>query len=255
MATITLRLDDAIKEELEVLARGRGQSLSDLIRWALDELLLRNGQATHPDMRPEISPLSLTVVERQQLALLHRILARVVGEDNDVDGDKDYQLDRAKVIEEGFVGEYYKEFIGILPELGPRDSGFVLDVLDLFRIVTHSLNKLTADKIEVDADLRRALRFDGFDENDPIEGHMLAYARYLVLDQGRWTELQGTFSMSNDRGNSHSRRAAVYQRMLAEHAKIKAEGRLDRGRPEDLLLGVEDLRRLAAAQIHPDRRG
>lgn len=198
--------------------------------------------------------MSLTVVERQQLALLHRILARVVGEDADEDGDKKYQLERARVLEEGFVGEYSTEFIGIVPELSARDSGFVLDVLDLFTLVNGSLNRLTADGVEIDADLRRALLFGGFDANDPIEGQMLAYAQFVVRG-GRWVHLRETFSDANDGGNSHGRRAGVYQRMLAEHAKIKAEGRRGRGLPEDLLLGIEDLRRLADAQIHPDRRG
>jgi uncharacterized protein YfbU (UPF0304 family) len=249
MATVTLRLDDAIKDDLEAMARSRGQSLSDLIRSALDDLLLRNAQ----ENRLDNAPRSLTAVERQQLALLHRILARVVGDDNDVDGDKAYQLERAMVLEEGFVGEYSKEFIGIATELNARDSGFVLDVLDLFRIVTFSLNKLKADGVEVQEDLTRALRFDGFDANDPVEGHMLAYARYLVSED-RWAELLETFSDANDRGNSHSRRAAIYQRMLAEHARIKAEGRRGRGLSDDLLLGIEDLQRLVDAQVHPNRR-
>jgi uncharacterized protein YfbU (UPF0304 family) len=130
----------------------------------------------------------------------------------------------------------------------------VLDVLDLVHIVTFSLKKLTDDGVEVEEDLRHALRFSGFDANDAVEGHMLAYARYLVSED-RWAELHETFSEANDRGNSHSRRAEMYQRMLAEHAKIKAEGRRDRGFPEGLLLDVEDLRRLANAQIHPERRG
>jgi hypothetical protein len=152
MPTITLRLDDATKEELEALARSRGQSLSDLIRSALDGLLMRNKD----EDRLDITPRSLTAVERQQLALLHRILARVVGDDNDVDGDKAYQLERAQVLEEGFVGEYSMEFCGISPELSARDSKFVVDVLDLFRIVTFSIMKLEADGVEFGEDLARA---------------------------------------------------------------------------------------------------
>lgn len=60
MATITLRLHDAIKEDLEALARGRGQNLSDLIRSALDDLLLRDAQ----ENRLDSAPRSLTPVER-----------------------------------------------------------------------------------------------------------------------------------------------------------------------------------------------
>jgi uncharacterized protein YfbU (UPF0304 family) len=249
MPTITLRLDDATKEELEALARSRGQSLSDLIRSALDGLLMRNKD----EDRLDITPRSLTAVERQQLALLHRILARVVGDDNDVDGDKAYQLERAQVLEEGFVGEYSMEFCGISSELSARDSKFVVDVLDLFRIVTFSIMKLEADGVEFGEDLARALRFDGFDSNDAREGHMLAYARHLVNDE-RWAELLYTFSAENDRGNSHARRADVYRRMLDEHAKIEAERRHGRVRHDAYLLGIDELKHLADAQIHPDNR-
>ena len=192
-------------------------------------------------------------MERQQLALLHRILARVVGDDNDVDGDKAYQLERAHVLEEGFVGEYSQEFCGIAPELSASDSKFVLDVLDLFRIITFSMKKLESDGATIDEDLRRALRFDGLDANDPTEGQMLAYARYLVSEE-RWAELLDTFSDKNDRGNSHGRRAAMYRRMLDEHARIEAEQSRDRFRHDAFLLGIDDLRRIADAQTHPDNR-
>jgi hypothetical protein len=247
--TITLRLNDTTKNELDALARSRGQSLSDLIRSALDGLLLRDTD----ENRLNITPRSLTAVERQQLALLHRILARVVGDDNDVDGDKAYQLERAQVLEEGFVGEYSKEFCGMAPELSARDSTFVLDVLDLFRVVTFSMNKLESDGVDIDEDLRCALRFDGFDANDPTEGQMLAYARYLVSEE-RWAELLDTFSAKNDRGNSHGRRAAMYRRMLDESARIEAERSRDRVRHDAFLLGVDDLRHIADAQTHPDSR-
>lgn len=249
MPTITLRLDDDTKAELEALARGRGQSLSDLIRASLDGLLLR----TDDEERLDISPSSITAVERQQLALLHRILARVVGDDNDVDGDKAYQLERAAVLENGFTREYSTEFSGIYPELSPRDGEFVVDVLDLFRIATYSIEKLKSDGTEPSEELIRNLRFDGFDLNDSREGHMLSYARYLVSEE-RWSELQYAFSDENDRGNSHALLADMYQRMLDEHATIKAEKRRDRGGRDSYLLTIDELQRLTDAQTHPDNR-
>lgn len=245
MPSITLRLDDTTKEELEALARSRGQNLSDLIRSALDGLLLRNADLD----RLDITPRSLTAVERQQLALLHRILARLVGNDNDVDGDKEYQLKRAQVLEEGFVSEYATEFLGITPELSALDSRFVLDVLDLFSITTSSLKKLRMDGAAVDDALARALRFDGFDANDARESHMLAYAQHL-FGEGRWSDLLPDL---NDNGNSHRRMTEVYQRMLDEHAVIKAERARERGR-HDAFLGAEELQRLSDARVHPSHR-
>jgi len=248
MPTITLRLDEETKEELETLARGRGQNLSDLIRSALDGLLMRDDGE-----QIDVAPRSLTAVDRQQLALLHRILARLVGEDNDVDGDKAYQLERAEVLENGFVREYSTEFYGIFPELSARDSEFVVDVLDLFRVVTFSIQKLQASGVELDEDLIRSLRFEGFDLNDSREARLLSYARYLVNEE-RWSELLYTFSERNDHGNSHAALTDVYQRMLDEHAKIKATKRRERFRRDSYLLSVEELQRLAEAQVHPDHR-
>lgn len=249
MPTITLRLDDGTKEALDALARGRGQSLSDLIRSALDGLLKRGDDSD----RRSIAPNSLTAVDRQQLALLHRILARVVGEDNDVDGDKGYQLERAEVLENGFVHEYSTEFAGIYPELSARDSAFVLDVLDLFRIATFSIRKLKDAGVDIDDELARDLQFDGFDANDSREGHMLSYARYLV-NEDRWSELSYAFSQKNDRGNSHALHADMYQRMLDEHASIKVEKGSERMRHDSYLLSLDDLKRLADSQVHPENR-
>lgn len=249
MPTITIRLDDITKEQLEALARSRGQSLSDLTRSALDGLLDRGDD----DTRPDVAPRNLTALERQQLALLHRILARVVGDDNGVDGDKEYQLERAEVLENGFAREYQMEFAGIYPELSARDSEFVVDVLDLFRAITFSIERLKKDGAEVDEELVRQLAFDGFDLNDNREGQMLSYARYLI-DDGRWTELRHVFSEENDNGNSHARLAEVYQRMLDEHEQIRSAKTRDRGRLDSYLLTVDELQRLANAQIHPDNR-
>lgn len=249
MPTVTLRLDESTKTDLETLSRSRGQNLSDLIRSALNDLLMRGDD----DDDISVAPRSLTAVERQQLALLHRILARVVGDDNDVDGDKNYQLERAQVLEGGFVGEYTTEFAGIRPELSARDSEFVLDVLDLYRITTFSIEKLKESGRELDENLIRSLRFEGFDLQDQREARLLAYARYLV-GQDRWPELQYVFSTTNDRGNSHSPCSAMYQRMLDEYTKIKAETNRARRRRDSYFLDVNALQRLVDVQTHPDHQ-
>ena len=249
MPTITLRNDDVVKNDLEALARGRGQSVSDLLRFAINAVLMRDDD----NDRVTLTPASLTLVERQQLALLHRILARVIGEDNDVDGDRDYQLERACVLEAGFVGEYEDEFAGIRPELTAKDCGFLLAVLDMFRLVTFSIEHLHTTGEDLDERLVDRLRFRRFDLNDAREGHLLAYARYLV-NEGRWPELQYAFSRENDQGNSHHPSADTYQRMLDEHQKIESTARGRRFAPQVHFLSAEELERLADAQVHPENR-
>ena len=247
MPTITLRIDDETKAELDAVARGRGVSLSDLMRSAIDAVLLREEDAT-----VSVAPRSLTVVERQQLSLLHRILARVIGDDNDVDGDKSYQLERASVLEGGFVMEYMTEFSGIEPELSATDSRFVVDVLDMFRTITFSVDKLVQDGVVLSDNLAWRLRFSGFDLRDAREGRLLAYARYLISED-RWSELQYAFSDDNDRGNSHMRVAEVYERMLTAHAKVKAAKGQSRVRLDSYLLTLDELQRLADAQDRRDQ--
>jgi hypothetical protein len=117
----TVRPNPRPTVHLETLARGRGQTLSDLIRSALDSLPVRGDET-----RLDVTPPSLTPVEHQQTAPLHRVLTRSdttalvnalicvaeeaafevfvdeadrLVDDNDVDGDKAYQLKRAEVLE------------------------------------------------------------------------------------------------------------------------------------------------------------
>jgi hypothetical protein len=50
----------------------------------------------------EAAPGPMPLMDRQVLALLHRILARVLPEGScDIDGDDEYQLERARVLEAG----------------------------------------------------------------------------------------------------------------------------------------------------------
>ena len=46
----------------------------------------------------------------------------------------------------------------------------------------------------------------------------------------------------------------MYQRMLDEHAKINASKHRERHRRDSYLLSIDELQRLAKAQIHPDNR-
>jgi uncharacterized protein YfbU (UPF0304 family) len=156
------------------------------------------------------------------------------------------------VIEAGFTGEYWREVAGFSPELSKRDCGRVLDILDMFRIITFSIRRLEKDGATVDEELSYKLEFQGFDGNDGLESHMASYVKFLMSD-GRWAELHPQVD-SNDGGNSHSLMLDTYMRMVAEHRRIKA-GR-DRGfHREDYLLSLEELEQIAAARAHPSRRG
>ncbi|MFF0271497.1 YfbU family protein [Kribbella sp. NPDC004536] len=253
MATITLRVDDPVREQLQAMAEGRGVSVSDLVRSLIDGLFDRDDRA---EPRRTVVPESMTAVDRKQLALLHKILARLVEEKIDDDrlgddGNTSYQLDRAQALEEGWTTEYDLEFYVMQPELSRRECGLVMDLLDMFRILKVSVAKVAA---ELSEDELLMLEFDGFDGNDNVEGRLLDYARWLVSDKERWQEQAEVFSRENDAGNSHSPRLRAYRRMLEAYEPIWNSVVHRRGRRTDYLLTVDELRQIAAAAIHPSNR-
>lgn len=250
MATITLRLDDGVRDQLQSMADGRGLSLSDLIRDAIDGLF---DQGDREAPRRAVVPESISPIHRRQLALLHRILARLVeGQTTDErlehDGDTAYQLDRAEALEEGWTNEYDMEFYATEPELSRRDCGLVMDLLDMFRVLRASLERTPE---EVEDEVVRMLVFHGFDVQDEVEVRFLSYARSLIA-RGKWTEFADVFSSDNDFGNSHAPWLATYKRIYAEyepiwHTIVRRAGR-------DYLLSADELRRVAEAAVHPDNR-
>lgn len=252
MAVLNVRVDDRIRDELRVMADGEGVTVSEYVRDLVMAAIVPGYEPDEVNGSETAPPDSMRIADRQVLSLLHRILARVLPEDNDdIDGDKAYQLERAQVIEAGFTGEYWREVAGFRPELSKRDCGRVLDILDMFRIITFSLRRLGRGEATVDEDLRYTLQFRGFDGNDGLESHMASYVEFLMSD-GRWAELQEQVDL-NDGGNSHTLMLDTYMRMVAEHRRIKA-GR-DRGfNPEDYLLSLAELHQIAAARVHPSRR-
>jgi len=251
MAVLNVRVDDSIRDQLKVMADDEGVTLSEYVRDLLTAATVPVYERGEKDGDPD-APESLRQIDRQILALLHRILARVEDAD-DEDGDPQYQLEQAKVIEEGFTGEYYRLIAGLSPELSRRDSDRVLDVLEMFRYITFSLEKLKHDDVAVDDKLVRDLEFQGFDHNDSLEGHMARYVRFLMNDD-RWEELKKQ-AAHHDNGNSHMQILDVYLRMLAEYRRIM-DGRDRRGfDPDAYYLSLDELKRVAAAQIHPTRRG
>jgi uncharacterized protein YfbU (UPF0304 family) len=252
MATITLRVDDPVRDQLQAMAEGRGVSVSDLLRSLIDGLFDRDDR---DEPRHRVVPESMTAVDRKQLALLHKILARLVEERTDderlgYDGDTAYQLDRAQALEEGWTMEYDMEFYAMEPELSRRDCGLVMDLLDMFRILKYSVEQVAG---QLPDDEVRTLTFHGFDLNDDFESRLLGYARWLVSDGDRWQEQAEVFSDQNDRGNSHMPRLATYRRMLEAYEPIWRSIIRRGGRPRNLLT-ADELRQVTAAAVHPSNR-
>lgn len=250
MAVLNVRIDDEAYDQLKELADNEGASLSEFVRDKLLEFVVPVSRE-HGD---EPAPESFNTRDRLVLSLLHRILARVLPDDaNGEDGDEEYQLQKAQILESGFAGEYWFEVAGFETELSKQDCRRVIDILQMFRIITFSIQRLAKDGVPIEDKLAERLRFRGFDHNDALEGHMARYVRYQMRDENRWQELQPQAAES-DNGNSHMPVLAVYMRMLTEYRRIMRgrEGSYDR---DDYLLSAAELRRIEEATIHPSHRG
>jgi uncharacterized protein YfbU (UPF0304 family) len=252
MAVLNIRVDDRVRDQLKALADDQGVSLSEFVRDLLMETVVPvfEREMEHGDEPPAES---MRIVDRQVLSLLHRILGRVLPADsNDVDGDLEYQLMRARILEDGYTGEYWYETAGFSTELSKRDCGRVSDILQMFRIMTFSIDHLAKEGTPVAEELAHQLEFQGFDHNDSLEGHMASYVAFLMRDGERWTEL-GPQLERNDDGNSHSLMLDTYLRMLAEYRRIMDSR--ERGVSRlDYLLSKDELEQISEARIHPSNR-
>jgi uncharacterized protein YfbU (UPF0304 family)/predicted transcriptional regulator len=266
-SVITIRVDDRVHTELSALARAQDTTLSELARRTLgalirpdDDEVARRGQLEDGERRPRTEdveiPASLSTLERHQTAVLHRILARLVGPDGSgEDGDFDYQIAQAERLEKGYEAEYSSVFAGIEPELSRQESGLVKDIFDMFLLLEASYDRLNdADRVLMTDDAELDVRFGGFDANHRLEGRLLTYAQHLI-DQGKWEALSKYFDSEHDHGNSHSARLAVYERMLAEFNPILREKhRSSSSSRGGFLLTRGEIQTVIDASVHPDNR-
>lgn len=212
MAVITVRLDDEIKSRLEDLAFARQVSVSSLLKLWIDEHIYPESR-DNEIVQPRMTPLSINTLMRKQLALSHRILARLVNE-NIEDGDKEYQLNLSRILEKGYTLEYDNEFSDIEPELTRDDCLFVMNIFDMFRHVLYSIQSLKENGKTIDAGLAYKIEFVGFDFNISHEAALADFGRYLI-DNNRWIELKA-FYKKHDNGNSHAPMKQTYNRMLTQ---------------------------------------
>jgi uncharacterized protein YfbU (UPF0304 family) len=213
MATITLRLDDQVRDDLEQLARNQGVTLSELLRVTLMRLVGRDA-----DTPPHVPP-SLEITQRHTFRLLHKLMAEVGPED-----ERDYHRRQAEVIEEGFTADYYSVFGGIVfPEMTKTDAELVYDLLDAFTVLESSLDKLDDDaRAALGEGAEYALRFRGFDHNDSQELRLAGFAKHLI-DDGRWSSMAHHFDEEHEGGNSHMPTLSFYRRVLAAYKAVLQE--------------------------------
>lgn len=248
MATLTLRVDDAVRDELERAARARGTTISDLLRAAINDLLGWNDLEAPDRDDNVVVPKTLDVVQRRMFALMHDVLGKLADDDD----DRDYHRRLLEVMTHGYAGEYFAEFGFMSAELTPAECSRLEDILEMFRALEVSLARLApTDRERLGAGAEHVLTFDGFDLNRPDEARLLIFARHLVKDEDRWSEFRERLT-AGERGNSHSPRLERYLRMVPVYMAIRdsiLQGHA-RGR-EDHLFDVNDLLKMIEAVRHP----
>jgi uncharacterized protein len=238
LATITLRVDDSARDELERLAQARDTSVSELLREAIADLL-----GTRHELAREEAPRSINMVDRRILVLLHEILKRV-----DPNGDAGDHPRQIRTLERGFTDDYTYEFGGLEPELPLSECTLVYDILDMFVVLESGLEKLD-DQVEAELGdhARYTLEFSGFDLNDSRESRLLGYARHLIKTK-RWESLASHFDDKHERGNSHMPTLEQYQRMLHAYRSIVTRKRAaDKFSIKAFRFNADDLREVLAA--------
>jgi uncharacterized protein len=249
MAQLNVRLDDYTRDEFDALARAKGTNASDLIRGLIDEAL---GRGTERE-RGDVTPRSLSAVQRRALALLHGILADLTNDPEQAEGgsEAEYHQRMVEVLERGYELEYSDLFISIQPEMSRRECTLVMDILDLFTTIGRTVDNLSeADLAEIGPHAKYALRFRGFDFNNSQEGRMASYAEFLIRT-GRWENMAEYFDRAHDRGNSHSPTLASYERMLAVWRPMWKAKIAKFGAPTDYLFTAEELKDIYAAWPYP----
>ncbi|WP_082556343.1 YfbU family protein [Aeromicrobium sp. Root472D3] len=243
MATISIRVDNETRDQLESYARARGSSLSDLLRRAIDTVLERD--PTRPWDRSDVPP-TLSVLDRRILQLHHQTLALVASDPV----EREESMRQAYVLERGYTLEYANEFGRLEPELSRADCLFVFDVLDMFRILDASFRKLAASGFVHAGTVSNYVRFRGFDVNDSYEHALAGYVHFLTLTD-RWPEHREFVEETG--GNSHMPMADRYRRMLSVYKPMRTRRVHGAGSsPSDMLLSSEEVRRVVDAAVGPE---
>jgi uncharacterized protein len=125
------------------------------------------------------------------------------------DHSKDDLKQKREMIEKGYTLAYDEVAENIWPEMPETACREVMDILDMYRILQVSYEKLE-DKTGINPE---GIRFQGFDGNH--ESQQLGYAEFLTKVQGRWDELQ------NDVYNNHGKMSIQnYRAMLTTFHRI-----------------------------------
>ena len=144
--------------------------------------------------------MELSKKDRLIIANQLKILAKLYPSESN-----EYENQR-KAIESGYSLNYSGIFDSIYDEMSKEECQEVIDILNMYRAITFSFQKLK-DKVDID---EYYLKFQGFDGNNETDQY--SYVCYFVIDLNRFQELK--YGLEYPDLNSHSPMLEKYRKML-----------------------------------------
>jgi uncharacterized protein len=146
-------------------------------------------------------PNSLSLKERLHFSNQLKILEQLNP------SEAKHYAEQRQALEEGYALHYTWMFEHLWDGLSVAECRKVLDILDMYRALTYSADRLRLDE------LKKHFRFTfrGFDGNN--ETAYMAYVQYFIVTLGRFDEL--TYGSPQPYFNSHAPMLETYERMLA----------------------------------------
>lgn len=131
--------------------------------------------------------------------------------------DADYYSEKIEILKEGYEYHYDDVFSEVSNPLSEESSKFVIDILNMYRDITFSKNKLSSEDSKILAD--EITYFKGFDFNDSLEVRLGGYAQFFIEKLDRFKEL--VEDKDFDGFNSHWEMVKSYEDYLNNYNHIK----------------------------------
>tara|TARA_R110000868_G_scaffold39376_1_gene137068 strand:+ start:28285 stop:28998 length:714 start_codon:yes stop_codon:yes gene_type:complete len=167
MATVSFRISDELKRELDELSAEKGYHLSKLFRKAIEDLrdAMRHG--------PDGGAFDLSLKDRLMLSNQYRILEKL-----DPDHAERHATHR-EILTSALETHYVTLLDGFTNDLNLEVSHEVMDILAMFTRLRLSYDHLGGSSSIQPQDIE----FSGFDPQ--FEGEMLSFAQFYIQKLGR----------------------------------------------------------------------
>ena len=193
MATVSFRIDDDLKAEIDHLSETRDLNVSGLFRSALEKAVEEARYGSDHG-----HGLKLSLLERLMLCNQYRILELLECNQSDTAASQE-------LLREGYESQYHELIRGFDPRgVSVATSREVLDILEMHRMMHFAVGDLGKDSGVSGAEIK----FRGFDGNNEFD--QIGFVRYFLSTLGRYRELHH----EDHDYNSHCPMLPTYRSML-----------------------------------------